>query len=91
MKTKQNWPELITEFHNSGKSKIAFCKDRGVSYQSFLMHLKRTHEGVQGGFQEIVLQGTTSSDRIEFHFPDGRIVSFPITTPKDTIRFLVNL
>jgi hypothetical protein len=91
MRTKQNWPQVIADFHQSGLNKVAFCKDRGVSYQSFLMHLKRS-EGVESkGFEQIVLGSDLSPDRIDYHWADGRCVSFPVSTPKDTIRFLIGL
>lgn len=91
MRTKQNWPDVIEEFHQSGKTKVAFCKDRGVSYQSFLMHFKRSQETVDDGFKQILVNGNASPDRIDYYFTDGRCVSFPLNTPKDIIRFLLSL
>lgn len=91
MKQKQNWKEIIEAWKASGKSKLAFCKEREVSYQSFLMHFKRTNQDEATGFRQINLVGTEPSDRIDFHFPDGRCVSFPRETSKELIRFLVSL
>lgn len=91
MRTKQNWPEVISDFHQSGLSKVAFCKGRGVSYQSFLMHLKRSEGFESKGFEQIVLTNNAASDRIDYYWTDGRCVSFPISTPKETIRFLLSL
>jgi hypothetical protein len=91
MRTKQNWPQVIEEFHQSGKTKVAFCRDRGVSYQSFLMHFKRSQDNADAGFQQILVNSNLSSDRIDYYFTDGRCVSFPIGTSKEIMRFLVSL
>lgn len=91
MRTKQNWPLVIEEYHKSGKSKVAFCKENNVSYQSFLMHLKRSEDVTSDGFRQIVVGSDPISDRIDFHLADGRCVCFPLDTPKDMIRFLLSL
>lgn len=91
MRTKQNWPQVIADYDQSGLSKMAFCKTRNVSYQSFLMHWKRSQEKVSDGFEQIVLSDNLTHDRIDYHWADGRCVSFPVSTPKETIRFLIGL
>jgi len=91
MRTKQNWPLVIEEFDKSGLSKVSFCKDRGISYQSFMMHFKRSQEDHSTGFRQIAFGGNVKIDeRIDFYFPDGRQISFPISVPKEIIRFLVS-
>jgi hypothetical protein len=91
MRTKQDWPKVITDYHSSGKSKVAFCKENNISYQSFLMHLKRSMTSEPQGFRQVWVGGNESSQRVEFHFTDGRCVCFPVDTPKDVIRFLLSL
>ena len=82
---------MIEEFQKSGKSKVEFCKERGIGYQSLLTHLKRSGEATVGGFRRLVVGGVNHDEKIDFHFPDGRCVSFPVTAPKEMIRFLVGL
>lgn len=89
MRTKHNWPQLIEDWKSSSQNKHSFCKERGICYQSFLHQFKATNQVQSGqGFQQVFLNST---DRIDFHFTDGRCISFPITTPKDIVRFLVSL
>ena len=55
------------------------------------MHLKRSSESASDGFRQIVVGADLVNDRIDFYYPDGRCVCFPVSTPKDVIRFLVSL
>ncbi len=91
MRTKQDWPALILEWQESGQNKVVFCKERGISYQSFLWNLKRDGRSTQGEFRQLVVQDSLESHRIDFHFPDGRWVSFPTSAPREFIRFLITL
>jgi hypothetical protein len=89
MRSKQNWPALILDWQQSGLTKVAFCKDRGISYQSFIWNLKRVDRSDEGEFRQIVVHDTSPGERIDYHFPDGRCVSFPVSTPRELIRFLI--
>jgi len=91
MKIKQNWSEFIDAWKISGLSKQAFCKSKGIPYHSFLYHVNKKINSDSGGFRQVVLQNLDGADRIEFHFPDGRCVCFPVSTPKEIVRFLVSL
>jgi hypothetical protein len=91
MRTKQDWPKVIADYHASGLSKMAFCKENNLSYQSFLMHWKRSLTSEPAGFRQVLVNTNESLHRIDFHFADGRCVCFPVDTPKDVIRFLLSL
>jgi len=55
------------------------------------MHFKRSQEDHSTGFRQIAFGGNVKIDeRIDFYFPDGRQISFPISVPKEIIRFLVS-
>lgn len=89
MRSKQNWPALILEWQQSGLSKVAFCKDKGLSYQSFLWQLRRGEQRSDGEFKRLVVREALPDDRIDYHFADGRCVSFPVSAPRELIRFLI--
>jgi hypothetical protein len=93
MRIKHNWSEILETWKSSGKSKQQFCKESGLVYPTFLYNLKKL-EGVapdSGRFQQVILEGASGMDRIEYHHSDGRCISFPVSAPKELIRFLVSL
>ncbi|MFN8698284.1 MAG: IS66 family insertion sequence element accessory protein TnpA [Flavobacteriales bacterium] len=91
MRSKQNWPALILEWQESGQTRAAFCKDRGISYQSFLWNLKRMSRPEEGEFRQIMVHDMAAGERIDYHFSDGRCVSFPVSAPRELIRFIIGL
>ena len=93
MKTKHNWAEILETWKSSGKSKQQFCKENELVYATFLYNYKKlqTAPSAHGAFQQVMLDGTIISDRIDYHFADGRCICFPASASKDMIRFLVSL
>ena len=92
MTTKINWDQQVEDWKASGLSKLAFCKERSLAYHSFIYFSKRPPVcETDNGFQQVVLQSSDLVNRIDFPFTDGRCVSFPSSTPKEVIRFLVSL
>ena len=92
MNTSNNWPEEIHAWSASGLSKQKFCNDRGLAYQSFLYHFNRKKVKEEpSSFRQVILPDLKRDEQIEFHYSDGRCVCFPVSTPKDIVRFLVSL
>ncbi len=91
MTTKHDWPLWIEQWRTSGLSKLAFCKANQLPYQSFLWNVKRREDDSGGEFKQLILQDTSGHDRIDYHFPDGRCVSFPLSAPRELIRFFLSL
>jgi hypothetical protein len=91
MRSKKNWLALFLEWQESGQTKSAFCKDRGISYQSFLWNLKRMNRSEEGEFRQIMVHDMSAVEHIDNHFPDGRCVSFPVSAPRELIRFIIGL
>lgn len=92
MKEKINWSLMIENWEASELSKQAFCNERGLTYQTFLYHLRkreRVDEG--GGFQQVVIGNGLGPEKIDYFFCDGRCVSFPVNTPKEVVRFILSL
>lgn len=73
-------------------SKQKFCKEQDLAYHSFLYHLKKDAVSpIAEGFQQVILQSDSITDRIDFYFGDGRRVSFPQSTPAELVRVFVSL
>lgn len=92
MKTEINWTEKAQEWKDSGKSKMEFCKLNGLTYHTFLYQLKKRFTMDSEGFSELIVKDTLSlQDQITLKRPDGTVISFSPTTPKELIRFLFAL
>lgn len=88
MKNTTDWTGILEQWKASGLSKQKFCKEQGLVYHSFLYNLKKSERGSSKSFQRIVVSDLQNADRIDFYFPDGRRISAPTSTPKDTLKFL---
>ena len=74
----------------SGKSKLAFCKERGNGYHTFVKDCKlfAAEEGL--GFSRVELPASsTARERIEIHEQDGRRVFIPLDAPESIIRIFL--
>lgn len=92
MKIKVNWTEQIQKWEASGMNKLAFCKQESLHYQSFLYHTKRRiQQEDKGSFQQLRIGAGVVDDKIDYFFCDGRRVSFPVSTSKEMIRFVLSL
>jgi len=92
MSTKSNWTQELADWAASGLSKKKFCESRGLRYQSFIYHFGRSQPNRKThSFEQISLPDVQFSDRVDFYFSDGRCVCFPVSTPKEVVRFLVSL
>jgi hypothetical protein len=58
---------------------------------SFTISKKQTAPSAKGTFEQVMFDGNIISDRIDYHFADGRCISFTASSSKDIIRFLVSL
>jgi hypothetical protein len=62
----------------SGLSRKAYCDLNGISYHTFMYHLKRIREQYQGSsFAEISIPKKNSPVGIEFHLSNGNYFVFP--------------
>jgi hypothetical protein len=92
MKEKINWSLMIESWESSGLSKQAFCIQHGLTYQSFLYHLKKREQiNDSGTFQQVLVGSSFGPEKIDYFLCDGRCVSFPINTPKEVIRLILSL
>jgi hypothetical protein len=91
MRTRHDWPVLIEQWRASGLSRKAFCRTHDLPYQSFLWNMRRREESGTGEFRQLILKEEQPHDRIDYHFADGRCVSFPLSASKELIRFLLSL
>jgi hypothetical protein len=92
MSTKIEWTAIIQQWEASGLSKQAFCKRESIAYHVFLYHFKRNSTTSEvGSFQQVMIDADNSSDKIDFFWQDGRSIRFPISTPKEIIRFILSL
>lgn len=83
---------MIENWESSELSKQAFCNERGLTYQTFLYHLRKREQKEDGGtFQQVLVGSSFGAEKIDYFFCDGRCVSFPINTPKEVIRFILSL
>ena len=44
MKTQHNWHERISDWKASGLTRLAYCKQKGISYPTFSYHIKKNEE-----------------------------------------------
>lgn len=92
MKERKNWIELIEKWETSGMSKQAFCNRESLSYQTFLYHTNKRLQRVEhGAFQQVSIGVKSGDHKIDYFFCDGRRVSFPVSTSKEMIRFILSL
>ncbi len=88
MKNTADWKVILEQYKASGLSKQKFCKEQGIVYHTFLYQFKKAEQGSSASFQRIVVSDLQTGGRIDFYFPDGRRISAPSATPKDTLKFL---
>lgn len=62
---------IITEWQASGLSKKAFCRERGIVYQTFHNWCKRANSSTPVGFVELSLSRSERSVGCEVVFPSG--------------------
>lgn len=89
-RTKDKKKRDYLAWQQSGKSKMAFCKELGLGYQTFVKDCKRfaAVEGV--GFSRLDLPlSPTTRERIEIHEQDGRRVFIPLNAPEGIIRMFL--
>src|SRR5690606_30279316 len=69
--TEEQMRETIKEWQVSGLSKKAFCRERGIVYQTFHNWFNRINKNRSSGFTEIALPPRKSGESCEIIFPSG--------------------
>jgi len=89
---KTNWKEHLAAWESSGQSKKKYCDTNGLSYQSFVYHFNRSKISKEDGFSQVQISNqAVGHEKVDYHFADGRTVSFPYHVPKDLIRFILSI
>jgi hypothetical protein len=88
--TKDRKKKDYIAWQKSGKSKLAFCKERGLGYHTFVKDCKRFSAEAGVGFSRVELPASsTPRERIEIHEQDGRRVFIPLDAPESIIRMFL--
>lgn len=77
--TEQLMFSLIEIWKGSGKSQIAFCKEKGIAYHKFHYWLKKysgQHSLGAPQFSQLTVASKEACGSIEVIYPDGRKVVF---------------
>lgn len=89
---KTNWKGHLAAWESSGQSKKKYCEEKGLSYQSFVYHFSRSKISKEDGFSQVQISNPAMDhEKIDYHFADGRTVSFPCQVPKELIRFILSI
>ena len=87
-RSKTEMYPIIEAWQNSGQTKQAFCKDRGIPKSIFFYWYKqyKTDQG-QGGFVPIkIKRGTDIPAIIEIEYPNGIVLRLPGQTSSAIVR-----
>ena len=88
--TKDRKKKDYIAWQKSGKSKLSFCKERGLGYHTFVKDCKRFAGEPFVGFSRVELPAvSTARERIEIHEQDGRRVFIPLDAPEGIIRMFL--
>jgi hypothetical protein len=89
-RANENKKEVYLAWRQSGKSKMAFCKERGIGYHTFVKECKWFSSQEISGFSKVeMIEPSQSKDRIEIYECDGRKVFLPVHTPLEIIRMFL--
>lgn len=89
-RTKDKKKRDYLAWQQSGKSKMAFCKERKLGYHTFVKDCKRFSAERGVGFSRVELQAaSTTRERIEIHEQNGRRVFIPLDAPEGIIRMFL--
>jgi hypothetical protein len=80
MKNQMTWPQHLEAWTSSGLTKRAYCEKNNLNYQMFFYHQKKSQVQVPDSFQEVELTIPEDTNKIEYHFPDGGCLVFPVSS-----------
>lgn len=79
--SRQQREALVDAFEASGMSAMAFAKDHGVNYQTFVSWVRKRRESPQGelaagqpAFAEVMLDHAAASVGLEVRLPGGLVL-----------------
>jgi hypothetical protein len=94
IKDKVDYPMHVNAWKEIGGSMAGFCKEKEVSYQTFMYHASRMKK------KEIALKEPSSfiridvpeklSGSVEFHFRNGNYFVFPVSCSAQLIKSLIS-
>lgn len=88
--TKNKKKKDYMAWQKSGKSKMAFCKERGLGDHTFVKDCKRSAAEAGVGFSRFELTASPAPrERKEIHEQDGRRVFIPLDAPESIIRIFL--
>ena len=94
IKDKINFPLEVSQWKETGLSMAAYCKEKGLNYQTFMYHASRIKKKELGAdepktFIRIDFPEKTASG-IEYHLPNGGYFVFPIGCSVQLIKSLIS-
>jgi hypothetical protein len=87
--TKEKMQVHYNEWHQSGISKLAYCKQVELSYQAFCKFSSR-HK-VENGFTLLKPAKTKQCRSVELHLPNGCYFSIPEDCSMNLLQKLLSL
>ena len=88
MKTNIDWTTHLACWRMSGRSRKACCLENGISYSSFIYHQRRRQPEVCG-FDQVMIDNVPSTSMMEYHFPQGGYLVFPVRQLKDSLSLVL--
>ena len=80
---------LIEQWHESGKTQQAFCREHDLTYTTFYYWLKRYRRRIdESSFLPVEI---SSGSVIEIRYPGGVILQLPAATRFSALKQLLNL
>ena len=90
------WDRILDDLHRGGVSRAAFCRRRGLNYQTVTYHLRRRCQVIDSSLQPasapqfIELTPTTASiASYDILLANGRVVRCGSEFDPDTLRRLI--
>ncbi len=89
IKDKIDYPNHVNQWKEIGGSMAAYCKEKGISYQTFMYHASRMKkkESPDAFIRIDVPEKNTSG--IEYHFANGNYFIFPSGCSAQMIKALI--
>jgi hypothetical protein len=86
-----NWPEIFSDYKNSGLNQKQYCDREGIKYFEFKYHRTKylKQQGKRSDFASIKVQRTNYD--LEICLSPGSCLKFNATTPVDYVKRLLSV
>ncbi|HWR32847.1 MAG TPA: hypothetical protein VN451_04955 [Chitinophagaceae bacterium] len=89
----KNIQQHLDQQRSSGMSRMAYCRDQGISYHQFNYHYRR-QDGLKGTEEFVQIKTSVSKPSrgvIELHFGNGTFFRFDSGIPDIVVKRLLRL